>query len=145
LHQKVTLPRDFAGQLNLVVIAFQRWHQSRVDTWIPFISQIERINNAVRYYQLSTYQQTEPLAPLFGEEGMRAGIPVPVARERMIVFQADRLAFQRALGLPHKDDMYVMLIDRQANVLWHAEGAFEPGKVASLAEALQAGQQDAPQ
>ena len=29
------LPRDLDGKLNVLLIAFQRWHQSLVDTWIP--------------------------------------------------------------------------------------------------------------
>jgi hypothetical protein len=145
LQNRVTLPEDFAGQLNLVVIAFERWQQSRVDTWLPFISQIERINDAVRYYQLATYQQTEPLAPLFGDESTWSGTFEPVARERTIMFFADRPAFRRALELPNEDDIYVVLIDRQGNILWRTEGAFASEKVASLAAVLQASQHDTPQ
>jgi sulfur carrier protein ThiS len=33
LRQKLTLPQDFAGKLNLVFIPFQRWHQAEVDSW----------------------------------------------------------------------------------------------------------------
>jgi len=35
-RRKLDLPEGFEGELNLVLIAFQQWQQSQVDTWIPF-------------------------------------------------------------------------------------------------------------
>ena len=34
LGLEVELPRDFPAELTLAVVAFQRWHQDRVDRWI---------------------------------------------------------------------------------------------------------------
>jgi len=131
-----TLPADFEGDVNVLLIAFQRWHQRVVDTWIPFVRQLEQAHDDVRYYELPVIQRMNVLGRTFINEGMRAGIPDRVARARTITLYVDKAAFRQALGLPHEEDIYVLLVDREGNVLWRAEGIFTPEKGESLAAAL---------
>ena len=35
-RKKLSLPQDFDGELNIVLIAFERWQQNTVDTWLPY-------------------------------------------------------------------------------------------------------------
>jgi ATP10 protein len=136
---RLTLPQDLHGELNLVLIAFQQWQQSQVDTWVPFARQLEEAYPAVCYYELPTIQRLNTLARTFINEGMRAGIPDLVARERTITLYLDKKAFREALQLPGEDDIHVLLLDRQGRVLWRAEGAFTPDKGESLALAIRGG------
>jgi hypothetical protein len=139
LHRrKLNLPQDFQGELNLVLIAFQQWQQTQVDTWIPLARQLEESNPGVRYYELPTIQQLNVLARTFINEGMRAGLPDPGVRERTITLYLDKREFRQALQLPHEDDIYVLLLDRQGTVLWRTEGAFTPEKGESLAAQVRA-------
>ena len=131
-----TLPADFEGDVNVLLIAFQRWHQRVVDTWIPFVRQLEQAHDDVRYYELPVIQRMNVLGRTFINEGMRAGIPDPVARARTITLYVDKPAFRQALELPHEEDIYVLLVDREGKVLWRAEGAFTPEMGESLAAAL---------
>jgi hypothetical protein len=135
-RKKLNLPQDFEGQQNLVLIAFQQWQQSQVDTWLPFARQLEETHPGVRYYELPTIRRLNALSRTFVNEGMRAGIPDPVARERTITIYLDKLAFRQALQLPGEDDIHVLLLDRQGRVLWRAEGAFTAEKGESLAATL---------
>ena len=135
-REKRNLPEDLEGELNLVLIAFQQWHQTQVNTWIPFARQLEETHSGVRYYELPTIQRLNVLARTFVNEGMRAGIPDPVARERTITLYLDKNAFREALQLPNEDDIYVLLLDRQGRVVWRAEGAFTSEKGESLAAAV---------
>jgi len=132
-RRKLTLPADFEGDLNVVIIAFQRWHQRVVDTWIPLAEQLEQAYEGVRYYELPVIQRINVLGRTFINEGMRAGIPDPKARARTITLYVDKAAFRQALELPHEEDIYVLLVDRQGNVLWRTEGEFMPEKGESLA------------
>ena len=141
-RKKLALPQDFQGELNLVMIAFQRWQQTQVDTWIPFARQLEETHPGVRYYELPTIQKLNALARTFVNEGMRAGLPDPVVRERTITLYLDKDEFRQALQLSHEDDIYVLLLDRHGQVLWRAEGAFTPEKGESLAAQVQAWQND---
>ena len=135
-RQQLTLPQDFQGERNLVFVAFEQWQQTQVDTWIPFARQLEESYPAVRYYELPTIRRLNTLARTFINEGMRAGIPDLVARERTITLYLDKKRFREALQLPGEDDIYVLLLDRQGRVLWRAEGAFTPDKGESLASAI---------
>ena len=141
-RRKLDLPEGFDGELNLVLIAFQQWQQSQVDTWIPFAKQLENAHSGLRYYELPTIQRLNALARTFINEGMRAGIPDPVARERTITLYVDKNAFKQALQLPREDDIYVLLLDRQGRVLWRAEGTFTQEKGESLAAAVRGGDHD---
>jgi len=136
-RHKFTLPADFEGDLNILLIAFQRWHQSAVDTWLPLARQLEQVYEGIRYYELPVIQRMNVLGRTFINGGMRAGIPDPTARARTITLYVDKPAFRRALGLPREEDIYVLLIDRQGKVLWRAEGAFTPDKGESLAAVVQ--------
>lgn len=135
-RRKVSLPDGFEGDLNLVLIAFQQWQQTQVDTWIPFAKQLEEAYSGVRYYELPTIQRLNILARTFINEGMRAGIPDPLARERTITLYVDKTAFRQALQLPREDDIYVLLVDRLGQVLWQTEGVFSQEKGESLAATL---------
>jgi hypothetical protein len=138
-RQKLTLPQDFQGERNLVFVAFERWHQTQVDTWIPLARQLEAAHPGLLYYELPTIQRLNGLARTFVNEGMRAGIPDPVARERTITLYLDKRAFRQALQLPDEESIYVLLLDRQGRVLWRAEGAFTQDKGESLASAIRGG------
>jgi hypothetical protein len=135
-RQRLVLPQDFQGEQNLVFIAFQQWQQAQVNTWIPFAKQLEATHQGVRYYELPTIEKRNALARTFINEGMRAGIPDPVARERTITLYLDKRAFRKALQLPGEGDIYVLLVDRQGTVLWRAEAAFTPEKGESLGAIL---------
>jgi hypothetical protein len=141
-RKRLALPQDLKGELNLLLIAFQQWQQTQVDTWIPFARQLEETHSGVRYYELPTIRRLNALARTFINEGMRAGIPDPVARERTITLYLDKNAFREAIQLPGEDDIYVLLLNRQGRVLWRAEGAFTPEKGESLAAAVRGGQRD---
>lgn len=141
-RKKLILPQDFQGELNLVLIAFQQWQQTQVDTWIPFARQLEATYAGVRTYELPTIQRLNALARTFINEGMRAGIPNPVAREQTITLYVDKNAFRQALQLAGEDDIHVLLLDRQGRVLWRAEGGFSPEKSESLVAAVRGEQRD---
>jgi hypothetical protein len=138
LHrQKIRLPEDLEGALNLVLIAFQQWQQRQVDTWLPLARRLEEAYPALRYYELPTIQRLNPLARTFINEGMRAGIPDTVARERTITLYLDKRAFREALHLPSEENIYALLLDAQGQVLWRADGVLTADKAESLAQAVE--------
>jgi hypothetical protein len=138
-RKKLNLPEDLQGERNLVFVAFQQWQQKQVDSWLPFARQMEATHPGVRYYELPTIQRLNALARTFINEGMRAGIPDSVARERTITLYVDKVAFREALDLPAEENIYILLLDRQGAVLWRAEGAFTPEAGESLLEVLRGG------
>ena len=137
MRRQVTLPDDLEGELNILLIAFQQWQQSLVDTWLPFAKQIEERQNRVRYYELPVIRRMNPVERMFINEGMRAGIPDQVARERTVTLYLDKIPFREELGLSNEEEIYVLLVDRQGQVFWQTSGAFMPEKGQSLTAAIQ--------
>jgi hypothetical protein len=137
LRRKVTLPDDLGGELNLLFIAFQQWHQAWVDTWTPAGRSLEAAFPGLRFYELPVIQSMNRFSQTFINEGMRAGIPNPGTREKTITLYLDKKAFRQALELPGEDTIWVLLVDRQGNVLWREQGAYSPEKGSALLQAVQ--------
>lgn len=138
-RRTMSLPEALEGELNVLIIAFQRWQQGLIESWVPLLEQLERNIPGMRYYELPVLQRLDPISRTFINEGMRAGIPDPDARDRTITLYVDRSSFRSALGLPDEDTIYVLLVDRQGQVLWRAEGALTHEKGDSLLTAVQQG------
>ena len=133
--QSMSLPEDFAGDRNLLLVAFQREQQKNVDTWLHEMKRFESLPN-FRYYELPTIDRLNPIARWFIDSGMRRGIPDRGARARTITLYLDKLAFRKALNLPDETVVYAVLVDRSGRVLWRAEGDFDEAKSASLLNVL---------
>ena len=136
--QVFSLPEDFPGDRNLLLIAFQREQQQNVDTWLHQMKRFEH-SAGFQYYELPTIDRLNPLFRWFIDSGMRRGIPDRDARARTITLYIDKPSFRKALSIPDEKRIYAILVDRSGRVLWRAEGDFVEAKSASLQEALTGG------
>jgi hypothetical protein len=93
-----TLPDDFEGTINLVLIAFRREQQGDIDTWIPTARRLTRSHLGFRSYELPTISRSVPLARWWLDGAMRAGIPDQEARAGTITLYLNKRAFRAALG-----------------------------------------------
>ncbi len=132
-----SFPADFEGQFNLVFIAFQQWQQASINTWLPFAAAFEAERDDLIYYEFPTIQTMNPLFRTFINEGMRAGIPDPKARERTVTLYLDKEPFRATLNMPDEDRIYILLVHRDGTVLWKERGQFEAEKERSLRTALE--------
>jgi hypothetical protein len=135
-REKLSLPDDFTGNLVIALVAFQQWQQRQVDTWIPFAEELEQELAGVSYYELPVIRRMNILSRTFINEGMRAGIPNPKARERTITLYLDKTDFRAALGMAHEQSIYVLLLDSMGKVLEKIEGEFTPEKGKALKTAI---------
>lgn len=137
-RREFEFPRDFAGELNLLFVPFLQPQQTTVDTWIPFAQKLETSFPEVVYYELPTIDQMPVFARTFINEGMRAGIPDPKARQRTITLYIDTRNFMQATGIPSKEEVHILLVNRQGDILWRTTGDFSQAKGAELVKAIQA-------
>lgn len=135
-RDKVLLPQDLEGDLNVVLVAFQQWQQNTIDTWLAPLEPLERERSGLKVYELPVIQRMNRLYQMVINEGMRAGIPNRRARQRTITLYLDKTSFRRALGMADEDDIYVLLLDRRGQVLWRTRGRYTAEKAAGLAEAI---------
>ena len=137
LRQTITVPAELEGPYKIVFVAFQRWHQSLIDSWLPAIAQLERKYPTLRHYELPVLPGMNVISRTFINEGMRAGIPDPVARATTITLYVDKVAFLQSLGLSDDNNIHVMLLDQNGRILWHATGGFSPETAQSLEKSMQ--------
>ncbi|MFY9643661.1 MAG: hypothetical protein WAK29_00690 [Terriglobales bacterium] len=130
------LPADFAGDRNLLLVAFERGQQSEVDTWLREMKRFGEMDPGFRFYELPTIQRPSALMRWFIDNGMRHGIADREARERTITLYLDKTPFCEALRITDQKKIYAFLVDRQGKVLWRSEGPFDETKGASLQSAL---------
>jgi hypothetical protein len=135
MRDEFEFPRDFAGELNLVIVPFQQWQQRDVNTWIPAAQEIERAYGVI-YYELPTIYELPTLSRTFINEGMRAGIPDQTSRERTITLYLDKAVFKEALQIETEEVIHLFLVDRQGEVLWNAQGRFSEDKAGELVAVL---------
>jgi hypothetical protein len=136
LRQKMIFPNNFAGDVNLVFIAFLRRHQDLIDEWVPFVEELAQNYSELQYYEFPTLPPKGPIYRTFLNEGMRAGIPNEATRARTITLYLDKSAFRKALDIDDEQNMWVYLFSRPGKVLWRTAGRFSPQKGSALNNAL---------
>ncbi len=134
--RKFALPADFEGKVNLVMIAFQRFQQSMVDSWLPTAKRLAETIPHLHYYELPTIRRGHPLFRWWLDNVMQAGIPNKELRQITITLYLDKEAFRKSLEIPHEKTIQVMLVNPQGEVLWRTEGAYTPEKEWSLNQVL---------
>jgi len=136
LREKLTLPQDFQGKLNLIFIPFEQWQQMEVDSWMPLARALEEQFDNLFYYELPTIQTRNSFYKMFINEGMRAGIPNPKTRERTITLYLDKADFRTALDMADEEHIYVLVVDRQGKELFRTRGQYSPEGEAALRQIL---------
>lgn len=138
LRQELTFPQDFIGDLNILFVPFYQRQQLVVNTWLPFAQATEAQFDGVAYYELPTIDEMPLPNRTFINEGMRAGIPDPLSRERTVTLYIDTATFMRAADMPTKDDVYTLLVNRDGEIVWRTTGNFDEAKGAALHAAIEA-------
>jgi hypothetical protein len=138
LRQKLTLPQDFKGELNLVFIPFLQWQQSEVDSWVPWIVEMEAKFPGFLYYELPTIENRNILYQTFINEGMRAGIPNPLTRSRTITLYLKKEEFKKALDILDEEHIHILLLNNQGEIIHRTRGLFSEESSSAISEFIKA-------
>jgi len=136
LRNKVSLPDDLSSRLNILIVAFQQWHQGLVNSWVPFLNQMVEQNPELDYYELPTIRKMNWLSRSIIDNGMRAGIPSHDTRRRTITLYIDKEPFKKELKIPDESDIHLFLVLKDGEILWSESGAISEEKSESLIGAL---------
>ena len=124
LREKKSLPADFKGRMNLLFVAFKQWQQSEVNSWVPWVKEMESKYAGLIYYELPVIEDRSSLSKWFINEGMRAGIPNPVTRERTITLYLNKDEFRNLLELRDEEHIHILFIGSNDEVLHQERGGF---------------------
>ena len=134
----MVFPRDFQGDLNLLFVPFLQEQQTVVNTWLPFAEEVESSTPGLVYYELPTIQSMPMVSRTFINEGMRAGIPDPKARQRTITLYIDLDKFMAATEIDGRNDVHTMLVNRRGDILWRTTGVYDAEKGEAVQRAVEA-------
>lgn len=134
--RKFTVPRDLEGELNLIFVPFQRWHQDWVDISVPEAKSLVQAYPRLRYYELPTLPRMNLLYRTSLDLGMKMGIPDRAAGAATITLYLDKEGFRRALDIPDEETIVPLLITRQGDILWQTAGPYAPEKARTLLQAV---------
>jgi hypothetical protein len=132
------LPAGFAGERNVVIIAFQRNHQSLVDSWVPWLEEQAASDTGLSFYELPTIGRLWAPARRFIDGGMAAAIREPVILQRTLTIYGDVTRLTRPLGIVDRSTISVLLVDAEGTVLWQRSGAFDGATARELEVELKA-------
>ena len=130
LGLEVALPRDFPAELTLAVVAFQRWHQERVDHWIaravaagiPPTPRGATGLMPVAVVEVPVLSTAWRPARRLIDGGMTAGIGDPDILARTITVYTNVAAFQRALAIPGGEDVHALVVRRDGTIVARRRG-----------------------
>lgn len=137
LRNKVSLPEDLNSKFNVLIIAFQQWHQGLVNSWVPFLNHMVEQYPDFDYYELPTIRKMNWLSRSIIDNGMRAGIPSHDTRRRTITLYIDKEPFKKKLEIPDESDIHLFLMTNEGDILWTDSGAISERKAESLLHAFQ--------
>ncbi len=133
---KVTLPSDLAGQLNLLLISFQPEQQKQVDTWMPLAQALQHTNFNFRWYRLPVSEHENAIFRWWENSSMRSEETDPETWPWIVPLYTDKMQFRDALQIPNERNIVALLVDKQGHVLWRASGALTPEERTGLTAAV---------
>ena len=131
------LPEDLRAQHTFLLAAFRREQQALVDTWLPWLAELEQRRADVAVYELPVLSTAYAPARRFIDGGMARGVGTDAARARTITVYTDVTKAVRELGLSGTDAIGVLLVDRSGRILAREHGGFDERKAARLIASLE--------
>jgi len=135
---KVTLPNDLVGQLNLLLISFQPEQQKQIDTWMPLAQALQHTNFNFRWYRLPVTEHENFVFRWWENSSMRSEETDPETWPWIVPLYTDKTQFRNTLQIPNEKNIVALLVDKQGRVLWRASGALTQDQRASLTAAVAA-------
>ena len=130
------LPYDLEGELNIVLVPFQRWHQNLVDSWGPYLEKLIEKFPRVRFYEVPSLSSGYRMMSFVIDGGMRAGIPSKKVRERTITIYINKSKFKKVLEIPNEKTIYLFLLNKKGEILWRESGVYDDSKAEKLTDYL---------
>ena len=120
------LPRGSAGKVTLMALGFTYASRNAVDAWADWFRTRADPKMDVTFFEVPMIGGVATLGRWFIDRGMRNGTPAELHDQVITVYQGTGEWKQRlAYSTDHKDDAYLIVIDRAGVVRWLHHGGFD--------------------
>ncbi|MFC1563637.1 hypothetical protein ACFL6G_01815 [candidate division KSB1 bacterium] len=118
----VQYPVSLKGKVTLILIAFERNTQEKIDTWMmPFIEKYDKADD-VLFYEIPMLKRRWKLMSPVIDRGMRSGIPSE-RHGNVTTFYGNINKYRKLLNMDDTSDAYVFLLDKNGIIQWHISGS----------------------
>ena len=133
--QKVTLPDATRGRVAVIIAAFARQAQGRIDSWARPLLDRYGDDGAVRYYELPMISGWYSWMSGFIDGGMRRGVPKPL-HDNVVTYYGPLDSYLRAFDVQDKSDCYLFVLDGEGIVRHAARGPADLGGLELLYQTI---------
>lgn len=137
LRKPVAVPEGLPSDRTLALISFQRGQRSQVEGWINGLDL--KNDRSISWMRMPVINDPGTLTGRdAAETKLLQHYPFDAERANLVPVFTDRNNFARSAGLNGTDQVYVVVVNRQGDVLARVEGEFDVEKAATLRETLKA-------
>ena len=134
-QQLVILPHGLPAERTLALVAFRSSQRAEVESWIKGLGLDH--DPSIPWFKMPVLNDPgNEVARSDIEKKLLARLPAQIDRSRLVPVFTDREAFVRAAGLPGTEHAWVLVLNRDGQVLARAEGPFDENKAQALRETL---------
>jgi hypothetical protein len=127
------LPQAASGRVTLIAIGFTYQSRFPVEAWADWYRKALGSRSDITLFEVPMIGGLATLGRWFIERGMRSGTPVEL-HDRVITVYGGTGDWKRRLSYSpeHKDDAYLIVVDRLGVVRWLDHGGFDQSRADDL-------------
>ncbi|MEM6961067.1 MAG: hypothetical protein AAF550_04920, partial [Myxococcota bacterium] len=127
---KVALPGSLSSAQTILVLSFERGHQSASNDWRPHLAKLAK-GGSVDWLELAFLDVSTPMQLVIGT-AMSAGITDEVARKHVAPVWSSADAVVKAFGIAKQDQVALVVVDAKGKMTFKQSGEPSADKVAAL-------------
>jgi hypothetical protein len=132
---KIALPGQLEGQINLLLLSFRPEQQNDIDSWMSAAQAVQHLNFQFRYYQIPVAERENAVFRWWESSSMRSDQSDPEMWHWIVPIWVDRKKFFQDLAIQNDKQIVALLVDRQGKILWRSDGPMSPDKRTALMNA----------
>ncbi|MCU0643986.1 MAG: mitochondrial ATPase complex subunit ATP10 [bacterium] len=129
-------PDDVKGKITLILMAFKRETQRKIDSWLEPFSKTFENDTTVQFFEIPMLAGAWKLMSPIIDGGMRSGIPKQ-KHGNVTTFYGNVNKYCELLGIEDKSDGYVFLLDKNGVIQWRSNGFASEEKLKELFDNIQ--------
>lgn len=137
--QRITLPRDLAGEKNILIFYFDQSQIPAVKPWMTEAQTLVRLYPNLRYYVLPVSSSELDLNRWWDNSALRVVFNDPTQWPSIVPLYVHKKRFCSQLGMRDEHSIYVLLTNKQGQVLWSTHGPLTAEQAKSTLAAIERG------
>ena len=129
-------PDDVKGKVTLILMAFKRETQRKIDSWLGPFSKAFDSDTTVNFFEIPMLAGAWKLMSPIIDGGMRSGIPKQ-KHGNVTTYYGNVNKYCELLGIEDKADGYVFLLDQNGVIQWISKGYDTEEKLKELFDKIQ--------